>query len=37
MDETHEKIVEAQKNHNNGDSNTNNKCLKYVSFPSMID
>ena len=37
MDETDEKIVEAQKNQGNNNSNINNKCLKFVSFPSTIN
>ena len=36
-DETDEKIVEAQRNQGNGNSNTNNKCLKFVRFLLIID
>lgn len=36
-DETHKKIVDAQKNQDNGNNNTDSKCLKFVSFPSIIN
>ena len=36
-DETDKKIVEARKNQGDGNSNTNNKCLKFVNFLSTID
>ncbi len=36
-DETDEKIVEAQTNQGDGDSNTNSQRLKFVSLPSMIE
>ena len=37
IDKTDEKIVEAQRNQGDGDSNTNIKYLKFVSFLSTID
>ena len=37
INETNEKIVKAQRNQGDGNSNINNKHLKFVSFPSMID
>ena len=36
-DETDEKIVKAWRNQGDGNSNTNNKHLKFVSFLSTID
>ena len=35
--ETDEKIVKAQRNQSNGNSNTNNKHLKFVNFLLTID
>ena len=37
MDETNEKIVEAQRNQGDSDSNTDSKRFKFVSFLSIID
>ena len=36
-DESDKKVVEAQTNYDNGNSNTDSKYLKFVSFLSIIN